>query len=604
MLRKSIARRSWAWSALGLALCGPSVRAQQAAPQEAATEGVLPTAAGFLEGFSVYKRPGDVLEKPITLRREGGDDFLLALAEAGDINIICAGPEPLGDVDTIPRRKLLMPLLELARDGNLSWWRASERTFVMWPRPDEEKLGQAWTSWFSRQSALDAAGEAVSDEEAAAALQQLQVEDTPQARQQLRQDYKSFVRARLQGQVRAGFRKYLEEHPTAPGAAPERVGPFRGAAKKVLDLPPSLREGVAALARVSLRDRWDSSNDLWYSPQRAEFWKQARLRVIVGSDAGKTRWLQLKGPDPSGRQAEAAFTVAHYNLRAVAPVAAGRFTGKLEPRPDKGLRIQGAQMPLRKVLDEVQKQSGLEIAMPLDRLAQARLTLDVRGMEAPEFLAALARAFLIEWKVEGKRVTAQERGEGESDRFLLQLGSLSLYRFLDSGGADDWRQESELSRAVYDEVGDAILSPEGIPISQFSTEVQDGARGEAQEHLLNSMLFGLGSVLPLSVEQAMLVVSGPSARPILVAGGQGAAAPGQREGAMRLVVGEHQFQELAPAARAEPDGAAGTAASPANALEGQAKRDAIVQAFQKARQTEQQMLRARQAHFEQMAARR
>ena len=566
----------WFWCALGLALEVPIMSAQVSAAVPAAQG--LPSSIGLRAGFSVYKQAGDVLEKPVSLESQSGDAFLLALAEAGDINIICATSERLPDVQTAPGRKLLMPLLELARDGKLSWFRTSKKTFVMWPQPNEEDLGQSWVRWFHKQRGIDAKIEATSDEEESQALQQLKVADTPQARQLLRRIYIRFMRAREQRQVREQLHKYLATRPQTAGAALEQLGPFRGRVSSLSDLPPALRTEVEMMSRASLRGSWAPGCDLWFSPQRVDFWKKARLFVVAGSDAGKTRWLYLKGPDPSGQQKELSFTVGHYLPRPVPPAAPISFQGELAHRPDTGLVLTGKQMLLSEVLNSVSKQSGLTIEAPMERLSKVRLTLNVRGMQPQEFLEALARTFLIEWKVEGQRVTAHDRNDSAADRSFLQLGNISLYRFLTISGLDDYREEEELARSIYDEVGDAILSPEGVLISEFSAEVQEGVRREVQEFLLSPLFFTIGSLLPVSMQQAKVVV-GPATQPI------------------RLWIDEHQVQEIVP-----PEGALEQEITPVVVEAqptGSKKVEHLVQAYQSEQQKQAQQRRQIQAEIEQ-----
>ena len=607
MSRRSIQKCPLVWSALALGLATPVAHAQQTTPEKAAAPNALTPSIGFPAGHEVHAGPTDALQMPVDMTAQSGDDFVLALAEAGDINLICAAPPLEAEVRTGLDPKVRVRLVELARDCNLSWWRAGERTVVMWAQPDEEKLGQAWTQWFREQRASDEASEAVSDEEAAQALKQLKVEDTAQSRQQLRQDYAAFVRARMQAQVRSEVFDYLDDHPLAAQAAPKDDS-LEGRTVAVRDLPLTTRQKIAVLSRLSLRRRWDRSTDLWFSPQREEFWKQARLSIVRAHDAQKTRWLQLKGSDPTGALKEAWFTVGLFDPMNVAPDSPAPFRGRLKPRPATGLQITGKQMPLRQVLDAVQKQSGLIIETPPERLSQARLTLDVRGMQPSEFLSALARAFLVEWKVEGQRVTAQDRPDSESDRFFLQLGDLGQYRVLSRRGIDDWREEAEVARGIRDEVGDVSLAPLGVPIIQLSAELQSMVHSEAQEMLFDDMMSSVGGLLPISIEQATLEL-GISAerRGLVVVGENNKPVPPRLISppapAINLMVPEVQAQEIVPLDDAEVQSFVAAEATLPQAgaqaaTKGTSKQEDLTRAFKMARDKEarqQQYLEAQMA---------
>lgn len=570
----------WIWCVAGLVAQTPVIEAQ--APKTATVVQVLPPLVGFPSGFSVYQQAGDVLERPVTLESQAGDDFLLSLAAAGDINLICVVPSPLPDVRTLPDRKILMPLLELARDGKLSWYRASKKTFVFWPQPDEEALGQSWLQWLQEQFAEDAALEATNSAEEAEALKQLRINDTPAARQQLRQAYVAFVRARQQRQVQEQVRKYFEDHPQVTDA-PEQVGPFRGRVSVLSNFPAPLQKQIGMIARTSLRDRWSPSDNLWFSPQHADFWKKARLCVVAEDDAEKTPWLELKSGDKNGPYKDAQFKVGHYLPRVIPPAPQISPYQDPAPRPNTGIRLVAKQMLLSEVLTEISKQSGLTIEAPLERLSKTRLTLSVQGMEPQEFLESLARALLIEWKVEGQRVTAQERNDSPSDRFFLQLGNISLYHALTLNGVDDYREEEELARAIYDEVGNEILSPEGVALSELSPEVQEGVRLEAQELLLRPLLFEFGSLLPVSLEQSKIVMSLTTPQPV------------------RLWVDEHQVQEIIPA---NVQGEEAHTATVVNARTlGQDKVADLVQAYQSARQKQTEQRRRIEQNIQARAAR-
>lgn len=605
MSRRSIQKCPLVWSVLALGLATPVAHAQQAAPEKAAAPDALPPLIGFPTGYPVYAGPTDALQMPVDISAQSGDDFVLALAQAGDINLICAAPQPLPEVRTDLEPKVHMRLAELARDGNLSWWRAGERTVVMWPQPDEERAGQAWTQWFREQRASDEASEAVGDEEAAQALKQLKVKDTPEAREQLRQDYATFVRARMQAQVRSEVFGYLDDHPLATQPAPKEGDSLEGRKVAVRDLPLATRQKIAVLSRLDLRRRWERSTELWYSPQREEFWKRARLSIALAHDRQKSRWLQLKGPDPTGVLKETWFSVGQYDPMNIAPDSPVPFRGRLEPRPATGLQISGKQMPLRAVLDAVQKQSGLSIEAPLERLRQARLTLDVRGMQPPEFLSALARAFLIEWKVEGKRVTAQDRADSESERFFLQLGHLYQYRILSIRSVDDRREEAELVRSVRGEVGDVSATPQGVPIVQLSAEVQNMVRSEAQERLFSSLMSDVGGILPANIEQGTLELGASAARPSMVVVSVNnkrvpPSRPSPAAPAINLLLPEVQAQEIVPLDDAEVLSLSAAQEAPPNgaapaAPKSPTKSDALAQAWKMARGKEarqQQQLRA------------
>ena len=514
MLWRILQKRDWApclaaLSVTALAVApAPGARAQDEAKAPVA-QAELPSIIGLPEEYPIYgpkRDPRDALRRGISVQSGEGDGFLLALALAANINVICQAPSTPFEVETLPSWGALGYLHAASAQGGLVWARQSERTVLMWPQPDEGSVARAWGAWWKEQEARDEAREAVGDAEVIAALQKLELADTPEARRQLRQDYALMVRERLQEQVRAGVLKYLGQDGDAGGAAV--VG--RTVALKAL--PPATREAAESLARLRARST-RSSSDIWYDEARREqFWKQARLHVEIVAP-NQPRLLRLAAPDPVAAGQKQYLVVGHYDPRIYNPNGTKLVPGPVPPRAEGGLRLEGERLPLRQVLDEVQKQSQLSLEVPLERLKDARLTLDVRGMQPQEFLQSLARIFLIEWKAEGKRVVAHETSHSEPNRLLLQMGLVT--QFLDSReGNNDRGDEAEMARSIYDEAGEALLSPEGIPVAQLSPELQSLMRREAAEEMFKNLVSRVDGILPLSLEQAELLVNDPVSRPM------------------------------------------------------------------------------------------
>jgi len=471
--------------------------------QKAAPNDQLPPVVRWGERYPLYgvnNDPNDIMRQHVSVEDQGdGDKYLLALARAGNINLIAQVPDaalpvPRAQPEVSPI--LRMRLAEVDRDCGLTWHRLSERTFLMWPHPDEEKLGRSWSDLYARQQKENAQNYLVeaTPENIGAALQKLALEDTPENRAQMTRDYEAQEKQRAGRRLSAVLLKYLREAGKQPGDSQSI---------RWSELSPEARASVQEMLNIDLQSRWSNPHALWFYPDRlAAFWRSARLSVRPTPDG--LRRVYLDGVDEQQQQQH--FSISAYDFQDVAPDKPGRAPAAV-PRPNKGISIEGSRLPLQQVLVRAQKQSGLSFEAGLERLSKARLTLSVQGMSTTEFLQALSRTFLIEWQITGKKAVARDTSYSQADRYYLSLADLYQYRGLSRLARDDWREENELGRALYEEAGENLFKEGGVPIAQLSQDAQDGVRREGQEAALNILLQLADDFVPAALEDSTLQIA-------------------------------------------------------------------------------------------------
>lgn len=472
--------------------------------QEGKPNDPLPTLLRWEKSYPVYginNDPNNVLRQPIAIAtRDDGDKYLLGLARAADINLLAwvpsTGTLPVPQSQPEINGQLHMRFAEVDRDCALVWHRASERTILLWPRPDEEKMGRTWSELYAQQQQEGRTyASAATPENILIALKSLKLKETEETKRQLLADYIAYEQEQAVRRLSAILSQGWQE----------KLGYIKeGQSLAWRDLSDEMRVGVVEMLHLDLQSSWINRAALWFFPeQRKAFWRNARLRVHL-NPGGEQRDVYLYGEE-QGQPLK--LFISAYDVRNVPPGKNQVSLVAPPPRPTKGITIEGERMPLRQVLEKAGQQSGLAIGEPLPRLNDACLTLSVRGMSSKEFLQALARTFLIQWQVQGKTVTMQETPYAEADRYFLRLGDTGQYRILTRRARDDWREETELARLLKEEAGEALFAPEGVPIAQMSEQAQAGVQREGQEIALDGLLRLANDFVPAALEEATLEVN-------------------------------------------------------------------------------------------------
>lgn len=475
------------------------------AKAEPANADTLPSVLRWDTPYPVYgvnQDRDDILNRILNLQtQDDGDKYLQELAQAGGVNLIASVPATdLPVPKQMPNRRLRVRLAEIDRDCGLTWHRAGERTILLWPHPDEAKLGHSWCELLSQQRALG--GRYTQDatpENITAALQKLGIEASAEARQRLLDDYEAEEKQLAARRLGALVLKDLAAQGKAPQAQELRL--------TWSELSPTLQTGLHEMLRVNLQSNLRDPNTqttMWFYPeQRQAFLQTARLQVRPAPYSNR-RTIYLDGTDAQGQPLSCI--IGNYDQMKVAPDTPKNARIAPPPRPTKEISLAGNRLPLREVLNHVQKQSGLTLVADLERLRDVHLTLSVQGMSTQEFLAALTRTLLIEWRSDGTQVTAHETAHSEADRYYLSLGDLNQYRFLSRATRDDWQEEWELGRSLYDEADEALFKEGGVPFTGFSPEVQQMVLREGQEFAFNDLLRIAPDLVPAALENATLWV--------------------------------------------------------------------------------------------------
>ena len=324
------------------------------------------------------------------------------------------------------------------------------------------------------------------------------------------------------------LRDYARQHPEARARLPK---PF-----PINDLPEPLRAPVAAAAFSSLLSQPSQPRMLSWLGE--EVWKSARVQLgsisqATIEEARQTgmkfyalRWLLIQAPFtspagtvqmsctlPEGIDRDTS-TVAK-EVPAGAPLhASNGDTLRLlsSPRPpleassgqalEALITLEVERKPLRQVLDEVEKQSGVRLSTQEAPVLDA-LLLSARAQKMPlfEMLNGIGRLYSIGWKKVGEREWAADATPRTEHAILAtRVGDMQMYKWEAYGGKGykDWLAAADetIARALEEVDENTLRSPEGVPFSALSPQVQK----EIQEGVRSRIKLILASTQSLAVK--------------------------------------------------------------------------------------------------------
>lgn len=468
------------------------------------------------------------------------DDYLLAVARAGKVNLIADAtrfdaipfavpsdfraeqPVMLGFYFSRGTRKLRLSLLQ-----------PEPNTFLLWPEPGVRELGRrlATVQWPPDD-------EAARTRIARRVLAQDEGADEPTGRQereaekvharlvayqtsQLLRDYYQRVHG-WDGRSPAFERKgsFQEVKDVLPQMLPQFRAPESVRKIRLTDLPPDLRDKILAYAR-GLADR------TWFEFARGffndEFWQKARIRLIRG-DAQLT--VGLAGSAESRLHTFASLNKLQPNIFQRNSPPRGKPMDEAEPPPANDVNPAGMEtkvsldtkrMPLGQVLAILQKQSGITLTTSADIPPTTTLvTARVRQMPLSDLMQNLARLYDAAWNdnADGAHVL-KPKPRSDFERPFFRVGRIGTYlshrlwEKLERTGQIQSEQDDAVNwpLEISAVANMAVLrSKEGVPVSALDEELQRALRALVEEQLSVEMLERLTVFNPALAEEGYLCI--------------------------------------------------------------------------------------------------
>ncbi|MDF2439225.1 MAG: hypothetical protein JWN98_209 [Abditibacteriota bacterium] len=471
----------------------------------------------------VYGWPIDeVLRKKVTLRVQNAtvDEYLVELGRLAEINIIADAARfsvsypPVSGEFQLPVWGLIVPF---ATQRKLSATRYDSQTFLLWSEPDVASIARELVKKMADPVEIEP------DEKLSAYQKRLQSRREGLAANQVLTEY--FQRVHNWDGRRTNI----------------------GVALKLSDLPPDVRRIIWREARRRILHGPDSSTRIpttlriWYDDN---FWKRAVLQVtgpvppgvdpalairvggLVEEDEYRVSTISCSVAEPyagstsGGREKKQFITrePAMLESKTVEDGVAEAATGAVEsapavsgarPQRSAGLSIeelsrddalqrpvslQARRQPLSEALQDVQKQSG--VALAIDAAVPAvtmRVTAWVKEMPLHTLMGALRRLYGVEW-IKGDGGYVMRLSEDELDRNLLQVGDMSPY--MNSQKFDErWQQAAEFAGQFLDVIDlDTLMAkPEdngltGVPVSTLPAELQIKLRRHVEAALAPAVM--------------------------------------------------------------------------------------------------------------------
>ena len=420
------------------------------------------------------------------------DQAFAALSRAASINTFA-------DVTAIPADTMVKPYAErptniyemniggrsnvigaTAFQAGMTRDRTGKETFVFWRRPDPNRVVDLIVA---HQKRLDAEYLAPDYATAIAAIQQFYADKY--------------------GWIAAP--KTVAEHKQRVQGVPQSL--------KVSELPPEIRQSFRAeLVRQLLMPGGLSSS---YDAFELRTFQSARLRLVEekvnrytadGSVPGRAnaRIVKIFFPDrrspayigaPLWANPNLSEPLAGFELPAYLNEETPRFTAEpisVEAPPavaavvtvaaedfaaedvfKKKVKLASPRMPLRALVAELARQSGVELAVAADVAPDAQVLANSNGMKLSAALNAVARLYGARWVKAAPGYELQSRNMDELHRAINQLGLETLY-------AKVWYHSAEtdsIAAYIAEEVSvaldrDQLESSEGAPFSQLPSAVQ------------------------------------------------------------------------------------------------------------------------------------
>ena len=216
-----------------------------------------------------------------------------------------------------------------------------------------------------------------------------------------------------------------------------------------------------------------------------------RVRVVEVQHTPDAAWQ--KGEDP----AEAARLLSKFGpleddkeeLRGTTLQLLQNRARPLDVSAEKSLQVpvklDVMRQPLRDVLADLEKQSGVRLLNDSKEIGDLLLTARLRPTPLHEVLSGLTRLYNIAWT---KRAEAEYvvdvSGRTNFDTQLLQLGTMWYYRFrqhVRSGRQARDERLRELTDRVFNQFGEEDLAaPEGIAFKSLPPEIQKQIRDQIE----------------------------------------------------------------------------------------------------------------------------
>ncbi len=310
---------------------------------------------------------------------------------------------------------------------------------------------------------------------------------------------------------------------------------------RVGDIPPEPRKPIMEFARYALlRPQYQRelllSDPFWKTArvlfvpaeQVRDFGKNATLVFVSGQDEdGKatplfrpflSSWhesglLQVLG----GHPANLAYPVALADLKTPpvtsesAPVVIDLTAAKeLEAQAplQAPISLEVKRRPLSVVLTQASQQSGVALSQTGDA-SEVLVTARVEKMPLHELMGALARLSGAMWQKSATGFELQAQPLEPWQKLLLRSGKGDFegYGAESQFTPEELQPLSDLEQAIVDEIGDQ-QTPEGVPISLLSEDLQAQLKQTIQVAAANSLVVAFRKAYVFASSEALLHFSG------------------------------------------------------------------------------------------------
>jgi hypothetical protein len=177
------------------------------------------------------------------------------------------------------------------------------------------------------------------------------------------------------------------------------------------------------------------------------------------------------------------------------------------------LTIETKQIPLRALLDEIEKRSGVRFSVkdesatsPTSTVNNRRLTLRVKEMPLASLLGALTRLYGIQWSKSGEKEYSAQFLQTETEDQLLRLGDISILK--ERLAKRSRQQRTDLTKEILNQVPRAKLqSASGVDYTSLAPDIQQRLRNHISENIALDILETSQSSLAALIENSMLSIT-------------------------------------------------------------------------------------------------
>lgn len=480
--------------------------------------------------------PDTVTNQEITrpLNTATPDDYLIDMARATNVNVLADAtyfpvpssvvpyPAMSGSVAGMKgeyrehwNANLINVMGDFVAQEKLSTLRASDRTFLFWSEPDPIALVQA-------QLPLTRAAENARFAKAVAAQQAAGVPD------------EEIIDAEASdSEIKRVLLDYLKRKRGWTWSETRQ--------NEKLDIPIPLDEltpDLRALVLLRVQRTWIDSEDTQYFDD--DFWVSESLKLRAYDFNGSTVLGVQKDALDDGGHPKTATQHGIANLEDienggapielidVAPTTATPDALLKEPKfddstmervyggisnhiadsildadPDlqKEISLEAKRLPLREIVAQLQKQSGVSLSLGADAPADKTLTALVTKMPLATFLETLSRVYGVSWEKVGDAYQMRGNQRGELHLQLLQVGDPYRYRFrfMFYNRTDREQNRVALGRAVVKQVGlEALKTPQGVAFESLAKPLQERVKYAIEESAaerMSTMLYQFNALL-------------------------------------------------------------------------------------------------------------